>query len=197
MNRKEQILWATLDLATKYGLNAISMTQIAQKVGIQKPSLYNHFKNKGEIISSIYEFIRENARKNTINGEIDISEFVKNNSAETVLTFTVTSYLNMNKSEKLFAFYKVIYSERAINPEAAKIITEETNRMIVATKNILYALQVHDKINVRDIDTAALSFAMTVHSIMDYQFDCTAAKINYNENMLQDYIKWFCSEIGV
>lgn len=196
MNRKEQILWATLDLATQYGLNAISMSQIAQKVGIQKPSLYNHFKNKDEIISSIYEFIRENAKKNTINDEIDISEFVKNNSAETVLTFTVTSYLNMNKSEKLFAFYKVIYSERAINPEAAKIITEETNRMIVATKNIFYALQVHDKINVRDIDTAALSFAMTVHSIMDYQFDCTVAKINYNENMLQNYIKWFCTEIG-
>ena len=136
MDRKEQILWATLDLATQFGLNAITMSQIAQKVGIQKPSLYNHFKNKEEIIISIYEFIRENAKKSTTNGETDISELVKNNSAETVLTLAVTNYLNMNKSEKLFSFYKVIYAERAINSEAAKIIIEETNRMIVATKNI-------------------------------------------------------------
>ena len=197
MNRKEQILWATLDLATQYGLNAITMSQIAQKVGIQKPSSYNHFKNKDEIISSIYEFIRDNAQKNTTGNAVDLSEFVKSNSAETVLTFAVTNYLNMSKSEKLFAFYKVIYAERAINSEAAKIMTDETNRMIVATKNLFYALKVHGKINVQDVDTAALSFAMTAHSIMDYQCDCTAAKINYNENMLQDYIKWFCAEIGV
>ena len=195
MDRKEQILWATLDLATEYGLNAITMSQIAQKVGIQKPSLYNHFKSKDEIITSVYEFIRENA-KNTTNGQIDISELAKNNSAETVLTFVVTNYLNMNKSEKLLAFYKVIYAERAINVEAAKIIIEETNRMILATKNIFYALQVHGKINVKDIDTAALSFAMTIHSIIDYQFDCIIAKVDFNENMLQDYIKWFCTVIG-
>lgn len=196
MDRREQILWAALELATQYGLNAISMSQIAKKVGIQKPSLYNHFKSKDEIISSVYEFIRDNAKKNIANGEIDIGEFAKNNSAEAVLTFAVTNYLNMNKSEKLFAFYKVIYAERSINPEAAKIIIEETNRMVVATKNMFYALQVHGKINVKDVDTAALSFAMTVHSIMDYQFDCTAAKINYDENMLPNYIKWFCTQIG-
>lgn len=196
MDRREQILCATLDLATQYGLNAITMAQIAQTVGIQKPSLYNHFKNKDEIISSVYEFIRENAKMNILNEEIDISQLVKNNSAETVLTFAVTNYFNMNRSEKLLAFYKVIYAERAINSEAAKIIIEETNRMIVATKNIFYALQVHGKINMKDIDTAALSFAMTVHSIMDYQFDCALAKNNYNENMLQDYIKWFCTVIG-
>lgn len=196
MDRKEQILRATLELATQYGLNAVTMSQIAQKVGIQKPSLYNHFKDKDEIIRSVYEFIRENARRSATGGETDLSEFVKNNSAETVLIFAVTNYLNMNKSEELFAFYKVVYAERASNPEAAKIIAEETNRMIIATKNLFYALQVHGKIKVKDVDTAALSFAMSVHSIMDYRFDCMFAKIDYNENMMQDYVKWFCGEIG-
>lgn len=195
-NRKEQILLATLELATQYGLNAISMSQIAQKVGIQKPSLYNHFKSKDEIISSIYEYIRDNAQKNATSDNADIGEFIKSNSAVTVLTYAVTNYLNMSKDDKLFSFYKVIYAERAINADAAKIMAEETKRMINATKNIFYALQVHGKINVKDIDTAAFSFAMSIHSIMDYQFDCEAAQIAFDENIMQNYIKWFCENIG-
>lgn len=195
-NRKEQILLATLELATQCGLNAISMSQIAQKVGIQKPSLYNHFKSKDEIVSSIYEYIRDNAQKGVTSDDVDIGEFIKNSSAVTVLTYAVTNYLNMSKDDKLFSFYKVIYAERAINAEAAKIMVEETKRMINATKNIFYALQVHGKINVKDIDIAAFSFAMSVHSIMDYQFDCEAAQIAFDESIMQNYIQWFCENIG-
>jgi len=195
MDRKEQILWATLDLATQYGLKAITMSQIAQKVGIQKPSLYNHFKNKDEIIHAMYEFIREHAKQNSIN-DVDYSEFTKENSAETVLNFAVTNYLNMSRSDKLFAFYKVIYAERTLNSRIAKIMTEETNRMIQATKNLFYALQIHGKIHIEDIDNASLSFAMTIHSMMDYQFDCAEANLKFDDNMLQDYIHWFCKQIG-
>ena len=140
----------------------------------------------------------------------------------------------MSTKGNMFLFYKIIYSERAINPVAAKVLAEETERMIVATKNLFYALQVHGKIKTKDVDMTATSFAMTVHSIMDYQLDCVNGKkadvFNNNEakesvnshnsetkepvtvhnnetfdenrtvknqqisNMLEDYIKWFCSE---
>ena len=46
MERKEEIILAALELASVNGLKSISMAQIAEKVGIKAPSLYNHFKSK-------------------------------------------------------------------------------------------------------------------------------------------------------
>ena len=45
-----------------------------------------------------------------------------------------------------------------------------------------------------DIDMAALSFAMTVHGIMDYQLDCSCSGETVSDDMLKGYIKWFCSQ---
>lgn len=70
-------------------------------------------------------------------------------------------------------------------------MAEETKRMILATKNLFYALQVHKKICIRDIDMAATSFAMTVHAIMDYQLDCACSGEPVSEDMIQDYIKCY------
>jgi transcriptional regulator len=40
----------------------------------------------------------------------------------------------------MFSFYKVIYSERAVNPSAAQIMAEEAKSMILVTKNLFYTL---------------------------------------------------------
>ena len=42
MSKKEEIILSTLDLASRYGLKSLSMSQIADSVGIKKTSLYNH-----------------------------------------------------------------------------------------------------------------------------------------------------------
>ena len=41
------------------------MAQIAEKVGIKKPSLYNHFESKEALIKEMYEFIREKSKEKT------------------------------------------------------------------------------------------------------------------------------------
>ena len=64
MNRKEEIIYATLELASLNGLKSVSMSQIADKVGIKAPSLYNHFASKDEIIQEMYSVLRRNAQKN-------------------------------------------------------------------------------------------------------------------------------------
>ena len=47
-------------------------------------------------------------------------------------------------------FYKVIYSERSLNPVAARIVAEETDRMILATKQLFYAMEVHKLLHLSD-----------------------------------------------
>lgn len=100
----------------------------------------------------------------------------------------------MNHQEKLLTFYKVIYSERSIQPMAARIVAEETERMIIATKQLFYAMEIHKLLHFDNADMSAVSFAMTVHGLMDYELD---QKYGYDEapkNLLDEYLKWFCEQ---
>ena len=69
--RKKEIIMAALELAANKGLGNVSMNMIADKVGIKKPSLYNHFASKEELVEVMYQFLREEAKKNANIGAID------------------------------------------------------------------------------------------------------------------------------
>ena len=94
--------------------------------------------------------------------------------------------------------------ERSINPLAAEIMLEETEHMIRATRNLFYALAVHGKMKNEGIDTAAMAFALTVHSLIDYRMDMITAgrtgqfgddESPYTKE-LEDYIRWFSKQVG-
>ena len=191
--RKKEIIMATLELEANKGLGNVSMNMIADKVGIKKPSLYNHFKSKDELVEEMYQFLREEAKKNAHIGPIDYTSLFQGKTALDVLRLTVGGYFNMNQQEHMLNFYKVIYSERSLQPMAAKIVVEETEKMINATKQLFYAMQVHQLLHFNNPDMSALSFAMTVHGLMDYALDQTNTG-NEANNKLDDYLEWFCEE---
>lgn len=194
MDRKKEIILVTAELAAQRGLSNVSMSLIAEKLGIKKPSLYNHFRSREEIISAMYRYFRDRSKEKASLGDIDMGEIIKGKTMEEVLQGAVSDYVRLTSDSEMFAFYKIIYSERAVDPAAAMIMAEETRRMTAATKNLFYALQVHGKMYADDIDMAALSFAMTVHGIMDYQLDCSCSGELVSGDMLKGYIKWFCSQ---
>ena len=196
MNRKEEIIQATLSLASEKGLSNISMSQIAEYIGIKKPSLYNHFKSKDEIIEATYQYLRNEAKSSLSIDEIDYARLIEGKSLKEILMLTINNYSNMTTQENMLKFYKIIYAERTFNPLAAKILIEETNRMVNATKNLFYALQVHKKLNVESIDVVATSFAMTIHAFMDYNLDLNTAKEEKNDNLII-FIDWFSNQFEV
>lgn len=194
MDRKEEIIKSALFLASKNGLSNITMSQIAKEVGIQKPSLYNHFKSKEELIDEMYNFLKEKSKEITL-GNFDYENLIKNNSLQDILTTTVNNYFKICTQSDMFLFYKVIYSERTFNKTATKILIEETNKMILATKNLFYALKAHDKIMTNNIDMLATSYALTIHSLIDNKIDYLTLD-KENNNLLENYIIWFSKEYG-
>jgi len=54
---KDRILEVALSLFATNGYEGTTLTEIAKGVGIQKPSIYNHFKSKEEIFITIFENI--------------------------------------------------------------------------------------------------------------------------------------------
>ena len=83
---------------------------------------------------------------------VDIMKGEKGNPGE------LQGYINMNHQEQMLTFYKVIYSERSIQPMAARIVVEETERMIIATKQLFYAMEVHKLLHFENADMSAVSF---------------------------------------
>lgn len=198
--RKKEIIMATLELAANKGLGNVSMNMIADKVGIKKPSLYNHFASKEELVEAMHQFLREEAKKNANVGAIDYTVIFAGKSALEILRMMVGGYFHMNQQEHMLNFYKVIYSERSIQPMAAKILAEETEKMIIATKQLFYAMEVHKLLHFQNADMSAVSFAMTVHGLMDYELDLRSGGCkteNQERNDLDEYLQWFCKENAV
>ena len=203
MDRKEEILLATLELASENGLKAVSMSRIAEKVGIKAPSLYNHFRSREEIVQAMYGFLREKAQRGRSSGFTDPDRFM-GKGLEQILTESLSGYLGMISDPNMMRFFRVLYSERSVDPLAARIMLEETEHMIRATRNLFYALAVHRKIQNEGVDTAALTFALTVHSLIDYRMDMITAGIadRFGEGEepltkeLGEFIRWFSIQIG-
>lgn len=199
-NRKEEIVLATLELAAKKGLANVSMSMIADKIGIKKPSLYKHFASKDEIVEAMYQLLRKQAKEKANIKPIDYSTFFADKTAFEVLQTVVQGYIRMNHQEQMLDFYKVIYSERSIQPMAARIVAEETEKMVIATKQLFYAMEVHKLLHFTDADMSAVSFAMTIHGLMDYELDryygqCPGKESDWK--LLENYLIWFCKENAV
>jgi len=54
MNKKSIVLQTTLELITKQGIQATSLSQIIKESGVANGTVYHHFKNKEEIITELY-----------------------------------------------------------------------------------------------------------------------------------------------
>lgn len=200
MTRKEEILLATLDLAAERGLKAVTLSQIAERVGIRKPSLYNHFKSKEEILQEAYQFLREQARAHSGLQAIDAIPSV-DKSLEEILLRSFEQYSSFVLDQEMLQFFKVLYAERSTSPMAAQIMVDETNRMIQQVKALFYDLAVHGKLYCDDVDMAATSFACTIHTLVDLQMD----KLTAGESALESkdtlfpeakaYISWFARQM--
>ncbi len=70
INTKERILTVSLELFAKEGYEAVSVSDIASKLGITKSALYKHYKNKRDIFDSIlekmYQIDSENSKKSKV-----------------------------------------------------------------------------------------------------------------------------------
>ena len=193
---KEEILFAALQLAAEKGLRAVSMSMIAEKVGMKKPSLYNHFASKEELVREIYLFLREKAKRDG-NVSAFAAETLPDLPAEELLQTAPENYLRITESAEMQTFYKVLYSERTFSEIAAQILTEETEKMIGASAALLTELQRRNLLSFADVDTSAMSFALTVHGMMDYFADRNLSKKDTAPSLpdcLQKYIAVFCRE---
>ncbi len=92
LTRKDSIIKTAAKLFKEKGFSATSMREIADKVGVEAASLYNHIKNKNEILNIIC-FDVANMFNQNIN-EIEISSLTTLEKVEKLLRFHIDGMLS-------------------------------------------------------------------------------------------------------
>lgn len=196
MDRKREIINATLELAAEHGLRAVSIQQIADKVGIRKASVYNHFKSREEIVDAMYSYLREQSKLSIGAASMNLELLMKDRNLKEILMSVVSLYKKMSTSPDMLLFYKIIMSERTLDRSAADIMVTETEKMIQATTILFYALQAKGYVDMKNIEMAAFSFAMGIHSIIDYECDLAQLGKKSLQYTLERYVDEFCAMYG-
>ncbi len=188
---KNEILASILPLASKEGLRNLSLSKIAENAGIAKSTLYSHFDSKDDMINQLYLYLREKAKERMHIGVVDYGNIVKGKSLEEVLLYVVSSYDSINRDSDMKNFYAIIESEKAFSNIAARIITEETETMFTATKNLFYALEAEKIAHFPSIENAAFLFAQSIHSTLTLMQDDETAGTEVSKGILEKIIHEF------
>ena len=186
--KKEEILKNVLTLASEKGLRSLSMADIATASGLKKSSLYSHFNSKQDLINELYLYLRKKSSTKTF---VDYSTFVKGKSLREILLTATISYDEMNRKSDMITFYKVIISEKALSKEASKVIIKETEKMINASNELFKAIEENKVALFDNLESAAITFALLIHSVLDLRLDAEMAESNISDGILEKVIDSF------
>ena len=191
--KDQDILLKTLELASRLGLRSLSLSDIAKECGISKSTLYSHFESKEDLIERLYLFLREKAKERNNIPPVDYNALFNGKTLKEILRTVTSSYSSMVQDKDLNAFYRVVLSEKSFSPIAAAIYTEETNTMLLATRNLFYALSSKGLAHFTDIDNEAMVFAFTFHSILVLEEDDRTAGTAVSEGLMNSFLEYFSS----
>ena len=164
------------------------MADIATASGLKKSSLYSHFNSKQDLINELYLYLRKKSSTKTF---VDYSTFVKGKSLREILLTATISYDEMNRKSDMITFYKVIISEKALSKEASKVIIKETEKMINASKELFKAIEENKVALFDNLESAAITFALLIHSVLDLRLDAEMAESNISDGILEKVIDSF------
>lgn len=166
MNTRDKIIKAALDIASEKGLSKTSLGDIAKRIGIKKPSIYNHFSSKEDLVLTIYTELRGASSGKSTDKKIDWVALISENTPNTILNYVVDSYMQNNSEQNINSFYKIVESEKYFDNNAALVVIEESKLMLDKTRILLQQLVDLKKLSILNVDVAAYSFTYTIHEMI-------------------------------
>jgi AcrR family transcriptional regulator len=168
MNTREKIIRTSIELFLKKGFENVSLNHIAEKVGISKPAIYYHYKNKEALIFAIYDYFNEKMKiwsMNYFSGTASPKEYFRK-MFEAVVIFANIEEILLDKSNDEFnsSYNSLLISFGRYNPEYKKRMSELTIQTRKQIEKVIKSAQ-KDKIIKKNINSATLS--MLIHSSIE------------------------------
>ena len=173
MDTKEKILLASLELFSKDGYEAVSVSMIADALGITKGALYKHYTNKRDIFDSILRRMEENDRSGAERFSLPVGIFdempesYRNTAIEQLVGFTMAQFIYWTEDPFASRFRRMITLEQFRSPELAALYSRRyVGRVLDYHAGIFRALIAAGEICPEDPDTLAMLYVAPVVTLL-------------------------------
>lgn len=195
---KEKIMTTALELFSKYGYDAVSISAIASKLGVTKGALYRHYESKNDLFEAILDKVRnvdrENAESNSLPIDNDSEYYISN--LDDFIEFTIKQFQFYTLDEFGSAFRRVVVLEQFRNGEMIHLYQDIfLNGPIKYTQKVFNTLIKDNKIIEYDSYQLALEFYSPFFTLLSLS-DHTANKLAL-VNELREIYKNFANKYGV
>jgi len=169
METKEKIVQTALCLFLENGFHNVAMSHIAKKVGISKPAIYHHFKNKDEMIDAVLDFFTEKMSlwsKNYFRECKSSKDFFKK-SFQAIPIFKNVENILLDSNENTvfkYSYNEFLMTLAKYSPKYKERISQDTVKTRFFSSNLIKNAQQFGEI--RD-DISADDLALLEHSIIE------------------------------
>jgi len=124
-NTKQKILETAIELFSQNGYSAVSVREITKHVGIKESALYNHFKTKDDILSTIYSIFLTELRQKGLPPMEKLDEILKTLTPEQFLLRGFTNFKKSVNSPLATKMWRILNIEQFRDSRARKIVLED------------------------------------------------------------------------
>lgn len=136
------------------GLDNISLSDLAKKIGIAKSTIFSHYKNKDELINEMYLYGKRLSAKNKVN-------FSFEGDSEEVLLKLVDHWHSIYSNRYLYNFYRIVEMQKFIDKRSKDISLSIDAMIISQTRIVLEVLNETNRLTINELDLAIESFSST------------------------------------
>jgi len=123
-NTKQKIFDVAVDLFSVKGFSGVSVREIARAVGIKESSLYNHFQNKDDILTQIFDYFQGEMKKTSLSEEY-LEQKISNMTAEEFWEKGLTNFQQTTLKPEMQKIFKIVLLEMFNDPRARDIAIQE------------------------------------------------------------------------
>jgi AcrR family transcriptional regulator len=166
MVHSEDIKQAALYLFAYKGYAATSMQDIAEAVGIKKPSIYSHFKSKSEIFLTLLE---DQARKFTNTVKVSLEEMKATEMKEILYqVFNANMQLYADRRNLLFFKQAVLLSTGIADEDIEEKLKEIMKNVNMFVMMSLQKTLSANGINVKSMERGMFQFMLFLQGYLDW-----------------------------
>jgi AcrR family transcriptional regulator len=196
-NTKDIIMEAAIDLFSENGVSAVSVRDIAKKVGINQSSLYNHFKSKDELIDDIFEKFKQ---------ELGRASFQEEGLEEQILVagpelFFQNHLLKLREriTPAIQKIWKIVYTEQFRDKRARDIVLQEIIGVPAAYYERAFSIMIEKKL-IKPMDPKILAdeynYALFSISLERMLLQTDNEDVMPTVRKMFAHVKFICDAVG-
>lgn len=195
---KNRIIAASIELFAAEGYSGASVRDITGKVGIKESSLYKHFKNKDEILETIFAHFRRET-DNMLPPLQHLDAIARTMSVTELLERGIALFLEHMNDPINRQVWRILYNELFRHPIARQIYVQELMQRSVDCMAAVFEKMIEQgKMKPIPARTAALEYeCASISLILEYNLLLAENKsTELLEGRIREHVRFFSSLIS-